>query len=213
MSIPFRPFQGTEDLINKQDVYPGHVYFATDSGKIFLDADNGRITVGGGGVAVLYASADEVKKDMTDFSYILYSSNLDDEEATPKKDDLIINLDGRFFKVLSYNKDSGVIKCSLMAVSGTGGGGGGGGDTPSGPSSSNMELACTGKTPNAQTYIYGKSQNIEFTPKAKLDARVSLTYYITSATSGQTQSFSYTVDSRTLARSLFRMCRNLVRMP
>ena len=196
MSIPFRPFQGTEELISKQDIYPGHVYFATDSGKIFLDADGERIAVGGGGVAVLYASAEDVKKDMVDFSYILYSNTLDNEEATPKKDDLIINSDGRFFKVLSYDKDSGVIKCNLLAVSGTGGGGGGGGgDTPSGPSSSNMTLECTGKTPNAQTYIYGKKQNIEFTPKAKLDARVSLTYYITSATSGQTQSFSYTVDS------------------
>lgn len=157
MSIPFRPFQGTEELISKQDIYPGHVYFATDSGKIFLDADGERIAVGGGGVAVLYASAEDVKKDMVDFSYILYSNTLDNEEATPKKDDLIINSDGRFFKVLSYDKDSGVIKCNLLAVSGTGGGGGGGGgDTPSGPSSSNMTLECTGKTPNAQTYIYGK---------------------------------------------------------
>ena len=60
MSIPFRPFQGTETLIEKQTRYPGHVYFATDSGKIFLDTETERLVVGGGGVSILYASAKEI---------------------------------------------------------------------------------------------------------------------------------------------------------
>jgi hypothetical protein len=214
MSIPFRPFQGTEELIGKQDRYPGHVYFATDSGKIFLDTETERITVGGGGVAVLYASAEEVKKDLTDFSYILYQTNLDNREATPKKDDLIINLDGRFFKVLSYNKDSGIIKCSLLAVSGTGGGGGGG-DNPSGPVVSNMELLCTGTVPNAQVYIYGQIQNVEFTPNAKLDAVVTISYTITSSVdASQSQTYTYTVPSNKphifdLGSKLFRGANTL----
>lgn len=195
MSIPFRPFQGTEELIYKQDVYPGHVYFATDNGKIFLDTQEGRIVVGGGGVAVLYSSAEDIKKDMVDFSYILYATDLDDEEASPKKDDLILNSDGRFFKVLSYNKDSGVIKCKLLAVSGNGTSSGPVDPSNPGGSTANMVLECTGKAPNAQTYIYGQEQWIEFTPNAKLDARVTLTYYITSTTSGQTQSFSYDVPA------------------
>lgn len=199
MSIPFRPFQGTEEIINKQDSYPGHVYFATDSGKIFLDTQSGeRIVVGGGGVSVLYASAQEVKEDLTDFSYLMYKdADLDDEDATPKKDDLIINSDGRFFKVLSFNKESGLIKCSLIAVSGTGGGGGGGntggGTDTSGPY---VTLKSTGTAPNAQVYIYGQAQNIEFTATATDDTVLTITYTITSATNADlSETYTSTVYS------------------
>ena len=198
MSIPFRPFQGTEEIIGKQDSYPGHVYFATDTGKIFLDTETERIVVGGGGVSVLYASATDIKEDTVDFSYLLYADpDLDDSEATPKKDDLIINSDGRFFKVLSFNKDSGLIKCSLIAVSGTGGGNNSGGNNPSGPDTSGpyLQLKCTGNVPNAQVYIYGQAQNIEFTATATDDAIVNISYTITSVTDGQTQTYTNSVYS------------------
>lgn len=195
MKIPFVPFQGTEDLINKTDRAPGSLYFATDSGKIFLDTEIERITVGGGGVAVLYASDKEISEDLTDFTYIIESNLLDNKDAVPKEDDLIINSDGRFFKVVSFNKSTGKIKCKLIAVSGTGGGGGGdtgGGDT-SGP---NMDLQNTGVAPNAQVYIYGQAQDVEFTAFASDDAVVTISYTITSATdSSQTQTYTYTAPS------------------
>lgn len=200
MNMPFRPIQGTEEVITKQVLAPGFVYFATDSGKIFLDTEFERISVGGGGVAVLYASAIEIKEDLTDFSYLIYKTDLDNEDAVPKEGDLIINSDGRFFKVLSYNKDSGLMKCSLIAVSGTGGGGGGntgggGGTDTSGPY---VTLKSTGTAPNAQVYIYEQAQNVEFTATATDDAIVTITYTITSVTdSSQTQAFSYSWPSGT----------------
>lgn len=198
MNMPFRPIQGTEEIISKQDLAPGFVYFATDSGKIFLDTEFERISVGGGGVAVLYASATEVKEDLTDFSYLIYKTDLDNEDASPKEGDLIINSDGRFFKVLSYNKDSGLMKCSLIAVSGTSGGGGGSSGGGSDTTGTYVTLKSTGTAPNAQVYIYEQSQNVEFTATATDDAIVNITYTITSATdSTQTQAFTYTVASGT----------------
>jgi hypothetical protein len=92
---------------------------------------------------------------MTNFSYLIYTTDLDNKDAVPKKDDLIINSDGRFFKIREFSKTSGLMKCSLIAVSGTGGGGnvpgGGGGTTPD----KYINLVCTGTAPNAQSYIFG----------------------------------------------------------
>jgi hypothetical protein len=135
------------------------LYFATDTGEIFLDTASERISVGGGGVSVLYANASGVSQDLTDLSYVIYFDDLDDKDAVPKKDDLIINYaNGAFYKVRSYSKATGIVKCSRIAVSGTGGGGGGntgGGDTPG--ESKYVDLICSGTAPNAQTYIYGQS--------------------------------------------------------
>ena len=193
MSIPFRPFQGTESLIEKQTRYPGHVYFATDSGKIFLDTETDRLVVGGGGVSILYASAKEVNQDLVDFTYLLYKdTDLDNKSATPKVNDLILNSDGRFFKIVKYIKDTGLMKCKLIAISGTGGG-------PSTPDASgpHVTLKCTGTSPDAQTYIYGQPQNIEFTATATDDAIVTLQYMVTGVSSEETKIYTETVYSGT----------------
>jgi hypothetical protein len=36
--IRFRPVRGRESIIKDQAVVDGNIYFATDSGKIFIDA-------------------------------------------------------------------------------------------------------------------------------------------------------------------------------
>jgi hypothetical protein len=128
-----------------------------------------------------------VGEDLTNFSYILYNTSLDNKDAVPKTDDLIINSDGRFFKVLKFNSSTGVINCSLIAVSGTGGGGGGntggggGGDTPS----SGVELKSVGVAPDAQIYIYGQSQNIQVTATATDDTVITISYTVTSSTNAE----------------------------
>jgi hypothetical protein len=42
--------------INGYKRTPGYIYFATDTGKIFLDTDRERVSLGGGGAQILYAS-------------------------------------------------------------------------------------------------------------------------------------------------------------
>jgi hypothetical protein len=95
---------------------------------MFLDTEEKRLLVGGNGVSVHYASAVNVQ-ERPDGSYWLDKQDLNKEEEI-KPDDLIINSDGRFFRVFSLSVDNHTIICSLLAVSGTGSGGGPGGDGP-----------------------------------------------------------------------------------
>ena len=191
----FIPVLGTKEKISNAAIADGYTYFETDTGKIFVDVDGERIAFGGGGVSVLYADAKDVKEDTTDFTYMLYASqHLEDIEAIPEKDDLIINSDGRFFKVLSFNKDTDLIKCKVVSVSGTGSGGGTTPDSPGG-SSKYTTLKNVGTMPNAQIYIYGQKQNVEFVATATDDTIITITYTITSNTDGQVKSFPFTVKS------------------
>ena len=174
MKIPFIPSQGKEEIIQKQSLHEGNIYFATDSGKIFLDTATERITIGGGGVSIIYASAKTVNQDKVDLKYMMYTSDLEDQKIIPKKDDLIINSNGTFYKVYSFDKNAGLIKCTRIAVSGTGGGGGGGGSDTPGGNEKYVDLVCDGTVPNAQTYIYGQSQDVHFKVSATHDAVVIL---------------------------------------
>lgn len=129
--VSFRPLRGTEEKILAGPAIDGYIYFATDTGKIFLAKDYEFIPMGGGGVAVLYADGEVV--DNNNETYTIQQSSLLDETVTPKEDDLIINSDGRFFKVTYYDKIGETMTCKLIAVSGSGGSGGdgsgGGGDS------------------------------------------------------------------------------------
>lgn len=194
MKIPFIPNQGKEEIIQKQSLHEGNIYFATDSGKIFLDTATERVTIGGGGVAIIYASAKNIVLDSVDLKYNLYLSDLDDQKAVPKKDDLIINKDGTFYKVVSFNKESKLIKCTRVAVSGSGGGGGGGGgDSPGGtPTGKYVTLTCEGTLPNAQTYIYGKKQVVKFKVEATDDAILTIKYHVTNKNTGDSKTYEFT---------------------
>jgi hypothetical protein len=66
------------------------LYFATDSGKIYLDAnDQNKLLMGGGGTAVLYAN-DTTTVERPDGTYIISIDTLEDNSRI-KEDDLIIN--------------------------------------------------------------------------------------------------------------------------
>ena len=79
----FRPVTGTEEQIQNAQKNPGWVYFASDTGKIFVDLDTEhRIAMGGAGVAVLYGSASGLEADEVG----LYTLDFDclEEEILPK---------------------------------------------------------------------------------------------------------------------------------
>lgn len=163
MSITqFRPVRGEDKIIQDQAIADGHIYFATDSGKIYLDAQGERITMGGNGVGVFYAQASSVR-DRGDEVYIMMTTDLESEEASPRENDLIINSDGRFFKILTIDEDTSEIFCSLLAVSGSGGG-------PGGPSATVGSIEVNKLTPGNATILYGQSYQIGFNAIAKNDA-------------------------------------------
>ena len=174
MSIKFRPVQGTKDKIKDAPYCEGYIYFATDTGSIYLDTQGERKPIGGGGVDVMYASAAVVIENV-DGSYSMQMSDLDDPTAAVSADDLIINSDGRFFKVT--HADDTMITCNLIAVSGTGGGGGGG-DNPSAPTAT---IKIEAIEPVRGPYIYGQPAYITYKVTATEDFNITYTYTIQSS--------------------------------
>lgn len=123
MDTRFRPVRGAESKILATEYNEGFIYFATDTGNIFLDA-NGipKIPLGGRGAAVLYANT-KATQNSADDNYTIYFEGLEDPEATVRVDDLIINSDGTFYKVVEVDDYEEMITCTRIAVSGSGGGG------------------------------------------------------------------------------------------
>jgi hypothetical protein len=131
MSTKFRPVRGKEEKILNQEVTDGFFYIATDTGRIFIDTSEGKVSVGGGaGASLFYADAAgsqviKISEDTSDKNYLFAVAALENPEVLPKINDLILNSDGSFFKILSFEGD--YMRCLLMTVSGSGSGGGGGG--------------------------------------------------------------------------------------
>lgn len=169
----FRPYRGTEEKIKTIPYSNGYVYFATDTGKIFLDYNEERLTMGGNGASLFYATDPEVTIDLYDRYYIDFSA-LDDPDASLKVDDLIINSDGSFYRILEVDTNNGYAICSRIAVSGTGGGGTGpGGDTPSGES---VTLELMNEFP--ATFVYQQAYNVRFKATATADTYINVNVVI-----------------------------------
>lgn len=162
--IKFWPIRGTEEQIQRQPYYDGKFYFAYDTNRIFIDAEGIRHPIGSeGNSGILYSEAGEdtltkeIPEDDADDKYFMNISALE-ENSRDKKilvDDLILNSDGRFFRILSYDKTNGQIYCQLLAVSGSGGGGGGGSSAYSNRSKLNK------KDPESNYLINGRESSIE----------------------------------------------------
>jgi hypothetical protein len=81
---------GIEANIKKAAKTNGYLYFATDSGKIYLDTDKeNKKLMGGSGTSLFYANENNVEAKPGEV-YILSISTIDDP-VNLKKSDLIIN--------------------------------------------------------------------------------------------------------------------------
>jgi hypothetical protein len=103
----FKPFLGSETKISSQKKEDGSVYFATDTGKIFLDYNNERINMGGAGAAIYYAK--EAPEDTEaipggttdeDVYWLINHDLLMDPTDNPVENDIILVVTtGTFYKV------------------------------------------------------------------------------------------------------------------
>ena len=122
--IAFRPVRGTEEKILSLAYNEGYVYFATDTGNIFIDSKGqSKIPMGGRGAAVIYTNGTAVQNSDDDY-YSLSIDSLVNADDTVKNGDLLINRDGSFYKVIEVLED--YFSCERIAVSGIGSGGEGG---------------------------------------------------------------------------------------
>ena len=154
-NVVFSPVRGTQAAIdNMTEIRDGWVYFAYDTGNIYIDKAGARFPMGNSSAGIIYAHGeeDEIIKidpdDETSFDYSIPTSVLD-SQVVPKPDSLILNSDGRFFRTIAVENDT--IIAQLLAVSGTGGGGGGSIVTYS------DRAKIKPKTPESQYLINGKS--------------------------------------------------------
>ena len=86
----FTPVQTTEATIKGQDIQHGYLYFATDTGRMYLDTATERISVGGvggGGIAIYYGDTESPTKDETTSLYSIPKEDVKEEisEETPEE--------------------------------------------------------------------------------------------------------------------------------
>ena len=121
----FRPVRGKDERIQTLEYKDGYVYFATDTKKIYLDADGSRMPMGGN--SGIYYGSKEFGDDETQVEFEFAPTDLevnkDSEKITlPNIDDLILNLkDGGFYRVMEVSNE--IISTIRLSISGSGGGG------------------------------------------------------------------------------------------
>ena len=202
-SFEFYPVRCTQATVSRMDIHEGYVYFAYDSGRIYLDKDGTRYLMsnkagGGGGAAggtgILYANGSNtqiIPVDLTEREPVMFYMDLIalEDQAIPEIDNLILNSDGRFFRVLGYDDNTQKITVKLLAVSGSGSGGGGGG------SSVEPDVGITwdqDTIARGRVFIYGQSYNAVFTPTttASGDTSCDVTFTIIDNENGTSTSIT-----------------------
>lgn len=167
----FRVYRGLEADISHIPITDGYLYFATDTGNIYIDVQDKRKSMGGNGsgggnTGLHYGDYPEIEPDEETELFTFLRARLENPSAVVSIDDLIINSDGAFFRVLAYTEDNDLV-CTRIAVSGTGGGSGSG-DTV------DLSLTYLNIDKVGSTYIYGQDANIVFYPAAEKDEEVSM---------------------------------------
>ena len=177
---PFRPVYGTEQQIvnlTSNDIHDGYIYVSSDTGKIFLGDNSALKLIGSGGsgggsgsTGFYWASADEeagtlvkATEDADDGDPVFYFnlSALEGGSTIPDNDALILNSDGRFFRITDNTlSPERFFTVELIAVSGGGSGGGGGG----GAATNSLTLEWDNIDYLGATYIYGQDVPITFYP-------------------------------------------------
>ena len=125
----FVPYQGREETISTHPFKEGSIYFATDTGRMYLDTvSNGRIPVGGGasGISFYYSldngieiktdeDEDEEKKEVL---YTLTIAGLEDDSSSPKVGDILLGADKVFYKIKDITETDFI--CERLAIAGGG---------------------------------------------------------------------------------------------
>lgn len=130
--IPFRVMRGQEDVLLNKPQNDGTLYFALDTGKIYLDTLTDNKVPIGRNSGIYYGSRtlaeDEVNVEKIDFEFDI-ATQIDGDQI-PNLDDLILNLpDGGFYRVIELYETTLIGRRIAVSGSGDGPGGGGGGSS------------------------------------------------------------------------------------
>ena len=129
----FKPCLGLEENIMKLGKDFGSIYFTTDTRKIYLnsnDSENFKIPMGGnvglfyGNMQLTIPPADGEEEFLFNITDI-EGNETEENILIPNENDLILNSDGCFYKVLSHWGDGidTVLNTKKLTIAGTGGNG------------------------------------------------------------------------------------------
>ena len=124
--IRFKPVRGTDEQIQNLAYTEGAVYFATDTKKIYMDADDTRRPMGGNS-GIYFGSMPEDENADTDKVDFNFLHDQIEGDQKPNENDLILNIpDGCFYRVVGFgydDYDNEVVRTKKLTIAGGGGGG------------------------------------------------------------------------------------------
>lgn len=116
--ITFKPIRGLESDLTLEalPITEGALLIATDTGRMWLDTQTRRVPLAGGGVNLLYGKA-LVLNRQDSYGYYIFnpSTDLEDSNAKTNVGDLILNSDGKFYRIMSIDNNK-YLHCSLFRV-------------------------------------------------------------------------------------------------
>lgn len=138
----FIPVQCTEERFKTFSPQEGYVYFVTDKKKMFLGKNNEFIPMCA--TSGFFYGLKEIEYDNSGNEpdpQVFFDMVEIEGDDVPEVDDLILNIDGCFYRVV--NVLPGSIETKRQTLRGSGGAGGGGGDTPGGTGSFRITVSKT----------------------------------------------------------------------
>jgi hypothetical protein len=107
-NVPFLPVRGSQASIDAMSKRDGYIYYATDTGRIYIDKGEERISMGGGSAngSTIYFGlyGQEIKEDLATKMYHYPIDNLEDKKAEPRIDDMILDEIGALYRIKSVDE-------------------------------------------------------------------------------------------------------------
>ena len=119
LSTTFKPARAIESKIPPYDSVTtnGYVWFAVDTGRIYVDTPTERVSVGSSGVSILYGEFPKDIEPNEEGKYEFSIDHLAKESSKPHVNDLVLNSDGTFYKILEILSETTLI-CTVVSISG-----------------------------------------------------------------------------------------------
>lgn len=124
--VRFNPVQCTEDMLKQLAPTPGYLYLTTDTKKIYLGTQEQKLPMCA--ASGFFYGTKEIEYDNSgiapDPEVTFFFTEVEGDDI-PEVDDLILNVDGCFYRVKNVSKESQEIETIRLTLQGSGGGGGG----------------------------------------------------------------------------------------
>lgn len=124
-SNEFQPVQCTQEVLDRLTPAEGYLYFTTDTKKIYLGKSNKMLPMcANSGIFYGTKKIDYDDSGNTPDPNVLFTINDIEGEDKPEVDDLILNVDGCFYRVQTADSELGEFATTRLTLQGTSIGGG-----------------------------------------------------------------------------------------